>query len=110
MTLEERRKNDGFIDLKLDAICIKIDNLASKNEEKFKTVIDYNKTQTRQIDKLNLLMTGNGSPEKGHATRMVMAEEKLDSVFDKFKKLNKFHIALGVIIVAGIIKMAFFGG
>jgi len=24
--------------------------------------------------------------------------------------LDKFHIALGVIIVAGIIKMAFFGG
>lgn len=110
MAGEERRKNDNVFELKLNAIVTKIDHLADKNKEKFKTIIDYNKTQTSQINKLNLLMSGNGNPEKGHSTRIVVAEKQLQQIFKKFKSFGLLHYMIGTAVIIAIIKIAFFGG
>ncbi len=102
--MEERRNNDNVFKLHLENLGIKIDNLAESNNEKFKTIIDYNKSQDRQIKEINVVLRGNGNPEVGHSTRLTRLEEKVKILFQR----NKIQLSVAIIILGLVAKLAFF--
>lgn len=105
---EERRKFDETFDLKLDAIGVKIDTLANSNIERFNNLSGSHKELKKEVKKINLILDGNGNPEKGHSTQIVLIKKDIKTLFKKFKQFDKFHYAIIIMVIVAIIKIAFF--
>ena len=93
----ERRKYDTVFEYELKSIGERLDNL-----------LEYNERQDETTQTIKKMMTGNGEPEKGVITRIIVAENNIKTIFKKFTGLSKLHYAIGVSVIIAIIKIAFF--
>ena len=100
--MEEKRK--GFIDLntrligvekELTEIKIQLTALVGINKEKDGNVLNLIFENRKDIDSLTVLMSGNSTPEKGLAHRVISLEESRDG--------NKNHIIAIWVFVSAII-------
>ena len=72
------------------------DDKALTNREAIIRVVAWQETYGPKIDEIHMCIFGNSEPEKGMATRLIIAENFI-------KALKKgFWIALGALITGGI--------
>lgn len=77
---------------------------------KLDQIIEWNKNQNGRTLKLEKRVEGDGTSGSGHSSRILIIEEKLKTIFKNMSIRTKFEIAFGVMMIAGIFKIAFFGG
>jgi len=93
----EHRSYNKVFEMELKGISKRIDN-----------ILEYNVRQDKIISRIDKIITGNGEPEKGVITRLIVGENNVKTLFKKFKDFNKFHYAIGVTVIIAMIKIAFF--
>ena len=77
---------------------------------KLDQIIEWNKNQNGRSLKLEKTIEGDGTAGSGHSSRILLLEEKLRNIFKNMSTRTRFEIVFGTLIMAGIVKIAIFGG